>query len=95
MLNSLSRPNFAIPNGFGDICEKIIVWTLRSIFSNGGHVFRQIKNPHISTMHNTPRNIHTKFGFNWSGSVRREDFWKNNIKNSKKTSKKGNNSNMA
>ena len=27
-------------------------------------------------MQDTPRNIHTKFGSNWSGGVRGEDFWK-------------------
>ena len=28
-------------------------------------------------MQDTQRNIHTKFGFNWSSSVRGEEFWKN------------------
>ena len=45
-------------------------------------------------MQDTPRNIHNKFGSNWSSSVR-EDLGRNNIKNSKKTSKKGIYSDMA
>ena len=27
-------------------------------------------------MHDIPKNIHTKFGSNWSSSVRGEEFWK-------------------
>ena len=50
--------------------------TLYSIFSNSGHDFRRIKNPHTSSVHNTPRNIHLEFGSNWSSSVRGEEFWK-------------------
>ena len=46
------------------------------MFSNDRHVFRRNKNPHISSMQDNPRNIHTKFGFNWSSSVGGEDFWK-------------------
>ena len=30
----------------------------------------------MSSMQNIPRNIHTKFGSNWSSSVRGEDFCK-------------------
>ena len=56
--------------------RKTTVWPLCSIFSNDGHVFQRIKNPHISSMHDTPRNIHTKFGSNWSSSFRGEEFWK-------------------
>ena len=32
--------------------------------------------PHISSMQDTLRNIHTKLGSNWSSSVREEEFWK-------------------
>ena len=53
---------------------KTTVWPLRSIFSNSGYVFQQIKNPHISYLQDTPKNIHTKFGSNWSSSVWGEDF---------------------
>ena len=48
--------------------RKTTVWPLCSIFSNHGHVFQWIKNPHISSMQVTLRNIHTKFGSNWSSS---------------------------
>ena len=27
-------------------------------------------------MQNTPRNIHSQFGSNWSSSIREEEFWK-------------------
>ena len=47
-----------------------------SSFSNGGHIFQRIKNLHINSMQDTLRNIHTKFGSNWSSSVRGEEFWK-------------------
>ena len=48
-----------------------------SIFSNGGHIFSRIKNPHNCSMqNNTPMNIHTKFGSKWSSSVRGEELWK-------------------
>ena len=46
------------------------------LFSNGGHVFRRIRNPHISSMQDTPKNIHAKFGSNWSSSVTIEEFRK-------------------
>ena len=43
----------------------------------------------MTFVQDTPRNIHTNFGSNWSSSVRGEDFFKrNNIKNSKKNGKK-------
>ena len=44
MLITLPCQNLDKPNGFGDICEKkTTVWPMCYIFSNGGHVFRQIK----------------------------------------------------
>ena len=46
------------------------------VFSNGSHVFQWIKNPHLSSMQNTPRNTHTKFGSNWSSGIRENEFWK-------------------
>ena len=33
--------------------QKTTVWPLCSIFNNGGHVFRRIKNPHICSMQDT------------------------------------------
>ena len=53
---------------------KTTVWPLCSIFSNGGHVFQWIKNPHTSSMQDTPRNIYAKFGSNLSSSFRGEEF---------------------
>ena len=61
--------NLAKPNGFGDICKTTTVWSLCYIYSNGSHVFQRIKNPHISSMQDTPWNIQTKFNSSWSSSV--------------------------
>ena len=43
---------------------------------HGGHVFKQIKYPHISSIQKTLRNIHTKSGSNCCIIVRREGFGK-------------------
>ena len=50
--------------------------TFCSIFSNGSHAFWWIKNPYFNSMQDTQRNIHTKFGSNWSSCVRGKEFWK-------------------
>ena len=34
------------------------------------------QNPHISSMQDTPWDIRTKFGSNWTSSVRGEELWK-------------------
>ena len=70
--------SLAKPNGFGDTFVYAINCCLIPLFyfSDGGHVFRQIKNSHFSSMQDTPRNIHTKFGSNWPSSVREEVFSK-------------------
>ena len=44
MLNTFTN---AQPNSFGDICKKLLSDPPCSIFSNGGHVFRRIKNLHL------------------------------------------------
>ena len=75
-----------------------IIFLLNSIWNNFicGQCFLMNKKSHISSMQDTPRNIHAKFDSNWSSSVRREDFWKfvNNDKNSwrQRTPSDGNNS---
>ena len=66
--------NLATPNGFGDICEKLLSEPYILFFRNSGHVYRWIKNPHISFMQNNLRNLYIKFGSNWSSSVRGEEF---------------------
>ena len=77
MLNTFTQcQNFAKPNNLKIYMQKTTVWPVSSIFSHSGHVFQQVKNPHISSMQNTPRIIQTKFGSNWSSSVRGEEFWK-------------------
>ena len=69
MLNTFNPcQTLAKPNGLGDICEKLLYDPY------GGHVFRLIKNPHISSMQDTPWNSHTKIGSNWSSSIRGEEF---------------------
>ena len=80
------------------ICWKICKnWFLRlcSIFSNGGHVFWRIKNSKNNFVHNTLRTNHTNLQNILLSSFREEDFQRCNIKNGKKTSKKGNNSHIA
>ena len=59
-------------------------------FSNNSHVFRRIKNPNISSMHETPKKFIPSLVA--IGHVISEEkiFEKNNIKDSKQTSKKGN-----
>ena len=66
--------NLAKPKGFGDICEKLLSDPYVLFLVNGGHVFQRIKNPHISSMQNTPRNIYIEFGSNQSSSFREEEF---------------------
>ena len=76
LLNTLIiRQNLAKPQ-FWRYMQKTTVWPLCSIFGNNCHAFRQIKNPHISSMQDTTRNIYTNFSSNWSSSVRGEEFWK-------------------
>ena len=43
---------------------------------------------HINFNENILRNIHIKLGINWTGSVSRKDFERNNIKNNEKKKKK-------
>ena len=57
--------------------RKTTVWPLCSIISNGGHVFQEVKNHHTTSKQDKPRNIQTKFGSNWTSSVRGEEFWTN------------------
>ena len=64
-------------------------YCLTPIFSHSVHVFQQIKNPHISSMQDTPTNFNTKFGFNWSNSIIGKDFERNTLKIAKKSLKKG------
>ena len=74
---------------------KTSLWPLCSFFINCVHVFQQIKNSHISSMQDTPRNIHTKFGSNWLSYIRGEEFWKivhDNRRRRWQTSSDGNNS---
>ena len=68
--------NLTKPNRFGDIYEKLLSdhYVLCSLLSNGDHIYKRIKNLHISSMQDTRRNIHTKFGSNWANSVRGEEF---------------------
>ncbi len=56
--------------------RKTAFWPPCSIFSNGGHVFWRIKNPHSNFVHNTLRNNHAKFQNIWFSSFRGEDVWK-------------------
>ena len=55
--------------------RKTAVWLLGSIFKNGGHVFRRIKNSQFSLIQKIVRNSHTKFGCtcSWSSSIWEED----------------------
>ena len=66
--------NLAKPNSFWDICEKLLSdpYVLFLVMVN--MFFQQIKNPNLSSMQDTRRNIHT--GSNWSSSVIGEEFWK-------------------
>ena len=67
--------NLAKLYGFGDICEKLQSDPC-SIFSNGSHVFWQIKNLNTTFVQDTLRNICAKFHIIPLSSFRGEDFWK-------------------
>ncbi len=56
---------------------------LCSIFSNDGHVFRRIKNPHNQFANNTLRTNHAMLQTIWLSSFRGEDFQRYNIKKTK------------
>ena len=78
MLNTFTQcQNLAKPNGFGDIYKKSAVWSLCSIFSNGSHVFKLIKNPNSPFVQDTLRNNHYKFHANLFSSFIGEDVWRN------------------
>ena len=65
--------------------KKTTVWPLSSIFVTAAIFFDQSKiDPHISSMHNTLRNIYTKFSSILSGSVWGEEFQKKWKKKSKR-----------
>ena len=64
------------------------VWSLCSIYNNGGHVFRKIKNPQISSMQNTHEEIFIPSLVPISQIVSAEKISERNyIKNSKKRQK--------
>jgi len=72
------------------VCEKLAKSAylhLCSIFSNGGHVFRPIKNPHDRFANNTLRTNHAKLQTIWLSSFTGEDFQRYNIKKAKKHQK--------
>ena len=55
---------------------KTCIFTICSIFSNSGHVGWCTASPDTILKLHTLVMIQTKFGFNWTGSFRGEDFWK-------------------
>ena len=57
------------------MCEKLLSDLYVLFFSNSGHVFRHAEHS-LSSMQDTNRNIHAKFGSNWLSNVRGEKFWK-------------------
>ena len=65
--------NLAKHNGLGDICEKLLSDPY-VLFLVMAAMFLMDQKTHISSMQDTPRNIHTKFGSNWSSSFRGEEF---------------------
>ena len=72
------------------VCEKLAksaYLPLCSIFSNDGHVFRRIKNPHDRFANNTLRTNHAKLQTIWLSSFTGEDFQRYNIKKAKKHQK--------
>ena len=88
----ISIQNLANPNDFWDICNNLLSDPYVLFLEIVGHVSPWIKNPHISSMQNSPRNIHTKFGSNWSIGFRGENIFKViTLIMAKKTLKKGNN----
>ena len=66
----------AKPNGFGDICEKLLSDPYVMFLVKAAIFFDRSKNPHTNSMQNTTRNIRIKFGSNWTSNVRGEEFWK-------------------
>ncbi len=74
------------------VCEKLaksVYLALCSIFSNDGHVFRRIENPHNRFANNTLRTDHVKLQTIWLSSFTREDFQRYNIKKARKKRQKG------
>ena len=69
MLNTFIQVRFAKPNDFGYKCKTrlsdpyVLFLVTVAMFFNGSKIPTSVL-----------RNIHTKFGSNWSGSVRGEDF---------------------
>ena len=57
MLNTFTHVRIWLNLMVIEIYAKNYCLTLYSIFSNGGHVSQRIKNLHISSMLDTPRNI--------------------------------------
>ena len=70
-----NKGNVAKPNDFADICKKLLSLTY-ILFYLRQPCLSRIKNTRISYMQDTIRNIHTKFGFNWSSKVTGEDLGK-------------------
>ena len=65
-----------IINGFWVITQKPSILPYVVFFSNSGHVGWCTASPDTILKLDTLVMIQTKFGFNWSGSFRGEDFWK-------------------
>ena len=61
---------------FWVICEKLLIYPLCSIFSNGGHVVWPVAIKNTNFELDTPRTIVTKFSCNPSSGFRGEDFWR-------------------
>ena len=70
MLNTLTQLNLTVL----ELYVKNTVWCLCSIFSNSNHVFQWIINPQNSSIQDTPRDIHNKFGSNWSIGYEEKSF---------------------
>ena len=78
----------AKPNGFGYIKlqsdPSVLFLVMAARFFDGS------KKINRTFVHDTPRNIHTKFESNWSSRIRDEDFFKEiTLKIAKKDSEKG------
>ena len=71
MRNTFTTVRICQPNSFGDTCKKNLSDPYVLLLVTAA-MFFAIKNPHISFMQNTPKNIHTNFGSHRSSSVRGE-----------------------
>ena len=54
--------------------EKQYLTPMFYFISNSGHVLRWINNPKVSSVKDTPMNIHAQFGSYCQRSVREEEF---------------------